>query len=207
MFGSGGTGQEGVEGNGDGGIRGLSAEVAHSLPGRLRLRISELKQHPEIAIQLQHGLGSLEQLQSMEVNARAGSVVLQYDPAVQEKFAASIRSFFPNLNESPRSDRGGGAGSHQARERHDLADEIADLFGQVNKNVEQATGGLDLNVLVPMVLLACALLGVMIGAFRPRRMPMPNWYDLLWFAFNTFVILNLTWRGLEPGTDRRSVAS
>ena len=116
--------------------------------------------------------------------------MLCYDAAAQSAFAASLRDRFPNLLDTRSSQRPGfdPSGDNST----DWAADIAKLFGQVNEGVEKATGGMDLKLLVPLTLLALSVLGLIAGAIRQRRLPLPSWYDFLWFAFNTFVILNVT---------------
>ena len=181
----------GAERHDDGCVGALNAEVVHAIPGRVRLRIVGLKDGPELVCHVKSRLGSLERLRSFEVKPRSDSVVIYYEPTAQAAFTASLRTLFPNVNDlSSRS-------QHQAEQkksdrRPDLAGEIADLFSQGNEGVEKAMGGIDLKLLVPIALLVFSLLGVVAGAVRQRKLPLPTWYDLLWFAFNTFVILNLT---------------
>lgn len=53
-------------------------QVIHASPGRLRLRLPALAQHPECADQLQQHLASDERLQSVRVNPHAASVTVKY---------------------------------------------------------------------------------------------------------------------------------
>jgi hypothetical protein len=57
----------------------------------------------------------------------------------------------------------------------------------INSEVGRITGGLDLKLLIPMTLL---FFGVRSLWTSKQRSP-PAWYDFFWFAFSTFVLLNL----------------
>ena len=173
----------------------LSAQIAHSIPGRLRLRVSGLNGHPDALAQVAKRLGCLEGVRSVALNQRARSVVLEYNPNAKSTLLASLCSVFPDFLDHRQAPK------HQINSRHrpqtpNLAGEITELFGRVNTEVEKATGGVDLKTLVPLTLLALSVLGLLAGAVRRRKLPAPTWYDLLWFAFNTFMILNLT--GASP---------
>ncbi len=180
----------GVERNGDHAFETLKVEVVHAIPGRVRLRITELKESPDLASCLGSRFKTVERLNSFEVRPQSNSVVLHYEPTAQSAFSASLRTLFPQLVDARQ--RNHPAAQGDSPQEQDFAGTIAGLFATANKNVERATGGIDLKLLVPVALLTLSVLGMLATAVRQRRLPMPTWYDLLWFAFNTFVILNLT---------------
>jgi hypothetical protein len=172
--------------------------------------VEGLKDHPEMVAPLRHRLTSLALIRKPEINPRSSSLVLHYEPTDQVAFSGSLRELFPSLGDlgyrsacrgtgkatDSRQDSHGRA-SPQARQRAgtdapDFAGQISRLFRSANAEVEQATGGIDLSLLVPLVLLLLSIIGIAAGAFRKGKLPLPSWYELLWFAFNTFVILNLT---------------
>jgi hypothetical protein len=57
----------------------------------------------------------------------------------------------------------------------------------INSEVGRITGGLDLKLLIPMTLL---FFGVR-SLWTSKQTSPPAWYDFFWFAFSTFVLLNL----------------
>ncbi len=61
----------------------MEYEVAHNIPGRLRLRIPALVNNQDYGAWLRHGLASLAIFESVRVNPAAGSLVLTY---AEEKF-------------------------------------------------------------------------------------------------------------------------
>jgi len=54
----------------------------HEIPGRLRIKIPELKRDHHAALNLKHLLIRLSGVESVSVNTVTGSVVLQFDPRV-----------------------------------------------------------------------------------------------------------------------------
>jgi hypothetical protein len=168
-------------------------EVAHSVAGRLRIRVTELREQPELAERLVDRLAAVAALQSFEVNPRSNSVILHFEPDDATTVVEALQSTFPGLADELRQ-RGGRSGHRRSSSRYrDLPERIAGRARRLNEEVEAATGGIDLNLLIPVTLLLLASIGLLAGAIRNRKLPVPAWYDLLWFAFNTFVILNLTW--------------
>src|SRR2546430_2141226 len=66
------------------------------------------------------------------------------------------------------------------------AHHVMGFFRGMNDQVRSATGGPGLTLLVPLALL---LLGVR-GFLTAKEVAAPRWYDLLWFGFATFLMLN-----------------
>lgn len=157
----------------------MDVHVAHAIPGRIRLKVPDISASPDVVAEVQHRLASWEVLRDVEMNLDSSSVVVYYDVESTDGVLDKLESLF------------GGFSSHGVAPRRTLKGAaIADLFQKVDKQVEQRTG-VGLRLLVPVLLLACAVLALMGAALRGRKLPLPSWYDLLWFAFNTFIILNL----------------
>jgi len=64
------------------------------------------------------------------------------------------------------------------------AHHVIGFFRGLNEQVRSATGGPGLTVLVPLALLLLGARGLMAAEQVPR------WYDLVWFGFATFLMLN-----------------
>ena len=58
----------------------LHFELAHHLPGRLRLRSALLKANADASEQTQHDLAEIDGVRSASANPITGSVLLEYDP-------------------------------------------------------------------------------------------------------------------------------
>ncbi len=168
---------------------GWRAEIAHSIPGRIRLRVAGLKDNPPIGYELRELLETLQGIDSMEINPRSGSVVLCFHPSNQASLENHLHGIFPSLIDA---DASATPRSSETSWQRKAPQDIIQLFRKANEEVESATGGIDLALLVPILLLAFSLLGFATSALKKGKFPLPAWYDLLWFAFNTYVILNLT---------------
>jgi hypothetical protein len=155
----------------------------------MRVRVAGLKDNPSIADELREALATLGAIDSMEINPRSGSVVLWFHPSDQSKLESGLRGIFSSLSDADESAKARFSGTSWQRK---APEDIVQLFRKANQEVESATGGIDLALLVPILLLAFSMLGFATSALKKGKFPLPAWYDLLWFAFNTYVILNLT---------------
>jgi hypothetical protein len=167
-------------------------DVVHAIPGRTRVRIDGLKRNPSVARRLAERLGALPGMRRVDVNPLTGTVLLVYDandtrwleelPEAAGVPGLDVASVRPQLDAPQQEPRNGGAPSTQ----------VADFFGGLNQRVGNLTGGWDLGIIVPALLV---LLGLR-SLFAGDKVRAPTWYDLLWFGFGTFVMLNA---GGEPG--------
>jgi hypothetical protein len=58
-----------------------NAKVASDIPGRVRLRLKQLRGHTDLAEQCEHALGSMHGIRQVEVSSLTGSVLVFYDAA------------------------------------------------------------------------------------------------------------------------------
>ena len=177
--------KEGAEDMERGGIR-----VVHAIPGRVRVKMARLKENPALVREVQERLSAVQGIQRVEANPITGSVLILYDPAAFESLpsllslAACLSPLFPDLDFSKLEDwfvSENGDGNATA-----LAERLAALFGGLNAKVSETTGGVDLKFLLPLSLFLLGVRGILVageGVF-------PTWYDLLWFAFGAFFMLN-----------------
>jgi hypothetical protein len=178
-------GKEGAEEMESGGIK-----VVHAIPGRVRVKIAGLKENAALVREVQGRLSAVQGIQRVEVNPITGSVLILYDRTAFESLdsllslAASLSPLFPDLDLSGLED-------WLTSENVDgnappVAERLASLVGGLNAKVSETTGGVDLKFLLPLALF---LLGVRAVAVAGKGV-LPTWYDLLWFAFGTFFMLN-----------------
>ena len=59
-----------------------SAELVHHIPGRLRLRIPLARGNPGQLLRIKESLEAMEGVRRVDMNAKLGSAVIQYDPAL-----------------------------------------------------------------------------------------------------------------------------
>jgi len=175
-------------------------KVVHAIPGRVRLKVSKMKQNSALEAEVRNRLSTAKAVQRVEINTITGSVLLLYNPEEITipgslfSLSESFHSIFPEINFeelkscliSPTSP---GALANSAPANLTSADpmtiKISELSRTVNERLKKA-GSPDLKVLLPISLLALGIRGLLVA----ENVPFPAWYDFLWFSFSTFFILN-----------------
>jgi hypothetical protein len=169
-------------------------KVIHAIPGRIRLKVPELKDNPVLAEAVQERLSSVPAVGRVETNPVTGSVLVVYDvdevASLDSIHALSevLTPLFPTLDAGQihaRLSRPPANGS-RSQAPSSLDKRISGLFGSLNVGVEKVTGGTDLKVLLPVALFCLGIRGLVAS----EKLSFPAWYDFLWFAFGTFLALN-----------------
>jgi hypothetical protein len=173
-------------------IKGI--HVVHTMPGRLRLRVDKVKGNPAFAQKAQDKLGRVPGINQVEAKPQTGSVLIYYDAAAllaEGALAALTDGFSELFPEAGAAAMNLGLGSligHLATgEKTRSSANLMKSLESINAEVARLTGGLDLKLLIPMTLL---FFGVR-SLWSSKKLAVPAWYDYLWFAFNSFALLNL----------------
>jgi hypothetical protein len=180
-------------------IKGI--HVVHTMPGRVRLRVDKVKGNPAFAKQAQDKLARMPGMNRVETQPLTGSVLVYYDAAAllaEGALAALTDGFselFPEIGaeamnlglESLITHLATGGHPKTAGDPPMAASNLIGSLSAVNAEVARMTGGLDLKLIIPMTLL---FFGVR-SLWTSKQMSPPAWYDFFWFAFSTFVLLNL----------------
>lgn len=166
--------------------------VVHAIPGRIRLKVAEVRHNPALAAEIQGRLSTVQGIQKVEANPRTGSVLVLYQGqemlsltflrALAEPLALSVSEVEGRVVEAWLSLSVEGSSSMPS-----LASGIAGFFRTLNTGVEQTTGGsADLKLLLPLALFVLGIRGLL----GSEQVGFPAWYDLLWFSFGTFFMLH-----------------
>ena len=172
-------------------IKGV--QVVHAMPGRVRLRISKVRDNPAFAQKAQDKLGRVPGVKRVEVKPLTGSVLIFYDAAVLLAAGAmaaltdGFSELFPELGaealnlgiESLVHILSGG-------EKDTPSGNFTDSMGKINAQVARLTGGYDLKLLIPMSFLFFGVRSLMTS----EKVAAPAWYDYLWFAFASFSMMS-----------------
>jgi Heavy metal associated domain 2 len=166
-------------------------KVVHAMPGRVRVKISRLKNNPDLAREIQDCLSGVEGMQRVEVNLITGSVLLLYNAEEMDpltsfySLAGILAPLFPELHMSELQ-TWLDSSNDETNGQPSMAERLSTFLGAINQQVGKSTGTVDLKLLFPLTLF---LLGVR-GILAAEKLTFPAWYDLLWFAFGTFFMLN-----------------
>lgn len=166
----------------------MNAEIAHHVAGRVRLRIADIRGSAERARALEQHIAGLPGVLEAKAQPTAASLTIRYERRSEDAVRAALADVFPDLKAAQWDRRYQPSGNGHARSTG-LGRDIAAVFTVVNRRVKQETGGLDLNMLLPLSLLVLAA-GFFLRAVVTRKLPVPGWYELAWFAFATYMMLN-----------------
>jgi hypothetical protein len=165
-------------------------KVVHAIPGRVRVKMARLKENPAEAREVQGHLSAVQGIQRVEVNPITGSVLILYDRTAFDSLesllslAAHLSPLFPDLDFSGLQDWLTSANTNG--NAPPVAERLGSFFGGLNVKVSETTGGVDLKFLLPLTLFLLGVRAVMVAG----KGVFPTWYDLLWFAFGSFFMLN-----------------
>jgi hypothetical protein len=159
-------------------------ELLQAIPGRIRLRVPEVKGNLAKAREVEQQVGSLQVVRRIEVSPITGSVLVIYDPDDSAAIAELGRQFLPGLDLATVATLPDLVPEVDAV-TPSVVEEVMRNLRAINANVRAATGGLDLRILLPVTLI---LLGI--KSLVTDRERSPGWYNYFWFAFGTFCTLN-----------------
>lgn len=174
-------------------MQGIGVRLAHASPGRIRLRVDEIKNDARRAREIEDKLRLVHGVHSVNANPLTGSLLLTYDePAldsmelpfsVAQVLGISLNDLHPDELRLLMSHQGNGSKPAELSISEGLATGVRGLNTAVRNAV-----GMDLPILLP---LALALLGFRSLLISEKSL-MPSWHDYLWFSFSTYFILNRT---------------
>ena len=175
-------------------------QIIHALPGRVRVRLPRLKGNASLAAEVERALGALVGIRHVETSTTTGSVLVFYEPHLLESL--DIEAFVPLLGLAGRLGLSVddmdmdeiqdwlymAANGTQPGPSSMPGNGLATWLNGVNAGVTQVTGEWgELRTLVPLTL---AFLGVR-SLLLTEQLPFPAWYDYLWFAFSTYMMLHM----------------
>lgn len=174
-------------------------QIIHALPGRVRVRLPRLQGNASLAAEVERALTALAGVHHVEASTTTGSVLVLYEPRLLESLdieaigpllglAGRLGLAFEDMDMDEIQDWvHTAANGTRPGTPPTLGSDIAAWLSSVNAGVTQVIGGWgELRTLVPLTL---AFLGLR-GLLRTEQLPFPAWYDYLWFAFSTYMILH-----------------
>jgi hypothetical protein len=171
--------------------------VAHAIPGRIRVKIDRLKGNAALAEKIWELFVGTPGVRRVETSTTTGSFLVLYDgqaPGWHDERRAIAEKLAPvsGLGHEEMLRR---LGASRKRAKGSLALEphhVTGFFESLNEQVRSVTGGTGLKLLVPLALVLLGVRGLMAG----EQVAAPRWYDLMWFGFAAFLMLNAA--GVSP---------
>jgi len=163
--------------------------IVHAIPGRVRLKVDEVRANPTLAEAIEDRLVSVPGISWVEANPRTGSVLVVYEMEsissdTLPRLSAVLSPLIPGFSIEDLQRRAMERDTNGVRPALDTR--ITGFLGTLNAGLGRATGGFDLKVVVPVLLFCFGVRGLLFS----DRVPFPSWYDFLWFSFGTFLALN-----------------
>ena len=165
--------------------------LVHTVPGRTRLRFSQLKTDPHRHPHLQEKLTSIHGVHQVETNTSTGSVLLYHDRRITRStaFLTAIAAAFGLAAVTPAdidewlelSENG------SSTETIDLRTALEAVGSTIDRTVADLTcGRLDAQTVLPAALVVLGLRSLL----TCESLVAPKWYEFFWFAFGAYVALN-----------------
>lgn len=201
-----------------------AVEIAHHIPGRLRIRLHRALLDQDTQQHVTALLRTLPYVQAVDFRPASGSLVIEYDASSHGEMDGHVRLLvaqpelfgLPADNTEPAAqhestDARANEGLAEVQPPHEqpaMGDRSAVAYGlqrffkQMDQELKRSTDNLvDLKTLLPLAVGTGSLL------FMDRKQSSPLWVTLLLFAFNAFVTLHgsqaqPTAASPQPGTDR-----
>ena len=176
----------------------MNLEIAHQVPGRVRMKIKAGKGNPELLKQISEVFGAIPGIEAVAVNPTTGSVVLHYDADRHDEFHGNFRQHYAAHGAAHAGAANGG--SHGAdteldkltnsieaeaeflsRHSHS-ARAVVDFVKKIDREIKLATNNtIDLKILFAASIIAFTVLEV--GATAAT----PVWVTLAIFTVNHFI--------------------
>lgn len=169
----------------------MNVQVAHQVPGRIRLKVPAVKESPELIDQIKQMFHVIPGIEEVTVNPTTGSVVLQYDTDKHDEFHGHLQHHTGG-HERPPTNEIDALASKIEQEAEYLAEHshtarvIVDYFKHFDEQVKIASG----NVVDLKILLALGIAGFTIFEVGASAAT-PVWVTISIFALNHMIQGNL----------------
>lgn len=164
-------------------------QLVHSFSGRIRLRLSWLREDAETASALGDALAALPGVGTVTIRPRTGSVLCEYDPETlrEDALIARVR----RATRVTRVIRPGEAVPAAPRKalpsRGTINQRLHETLSGWNQDLLHTTEGrLDLGSASALGFLGLGALEML----TMRPLPAPPWFNLAWWAFRTLTIFD-----------------
>jgi Heavy metal associated domain 2 len=173
----------------------VKLQIAHQVPGRIRMKIPSAKGDPALLEEIQKTFSVIPGIEQVEVNPATGSVVLRYDADRHDDFHAGFTHRFnehhaghpPSRRRPPSNEIDALASKIEEEadflaEHSDAAKAVVDFCRHWDKEIKVASG----NMLDLKMVLCVGLVGFMIFEVGAAAAT-PVWVTLTLFGLNHFV--------------------
>jgi cation transport ATPase len=173
----------------------LKFDVAHQVPGRVRMKIPGAKGNPELLQQIAQTFAAIPGIEDITVNPTTGSLVMRYDTDQHDEFhdhfhrhhgehASNYRP--PSTEIDEIVDKIESEAEFLAR-NSETARAVVDFFRKADREIRNATGNnVDLKIVLAAGIISLTVLEVGAAAATPV------WVTLTLFALNHVIQMHAT---------------
>lgn len=165
----------------------LDLQIAHQVPGRVRLKIPAGKGNPDLLKQISDTFSVIPGIEEVTVNPMTGSVVLHYDTDRHDEFHGNLAQHHGGPHRPPPTElddlasRIENEAEFLAKHSH-TARAVVDFVRKVDREVKLATN----NTVDLKIVLALAIIGLTVTEVGATAAT-PVWVTLAVFTINHFI--------------------
>ena len=170
----------------------MNVQVAHQVPGRIRLKVPNVKDNPELVDQIKQMFHVIPGIEDVTVNPTTGSVVLCYDTDRHDDFHGHL-AHHTGGHDRPPTNEIDALASKIEQEAEYLAEHshaarvVVDYFRHFDEQIKLATG----NVVDLKIVLALGIAGITIFEIGASAAT-PVWVTISIFALNHMIQAGMT---------------
>jgi hypothetical protein len=169
----------------------MKLQVAHQVPGRIRMKVPSAKDNPELLEQIKQTFSAIPGIEQVTVNPTTGSVVLHYDTEKHDEFHGHLHRhtgvhYKPPTNEIDSLANKIEQEAEYLAEHSHTAKVVVDFFRDLDKQIKVASG----NVVDLKIVLAAGIAGFTIFEVGASAAT-PVWVTLSIFALNHMIQANM----------------
>ena len=170
----------------------MKLQIAHQVPGRIRMKVPSLKTNPELAEQIKQTFSAIPGIEHVIINPTTGSVVLHYDVDRHEELHGHLHHhtgghYVPPVTEIDSLANKIEQEAKYLAEHSQTAKVVVDFFTDFDRQIKVASD----NVVDLKIVLAAGIAGFTIFEVGASAAT-PVWVTLSIFALNHMIQANMT---------------
>ncbi|MBK5656202.1 MAG: hypothetical protein I4N50_31355 [Rhizobium sp.] len=169
----------------------MKLQIAHQVPGRIRMKVPSAKENPELLEQIKQTFSVIPGIEEVTINPTTGSVVLHYDTDRHDEFHGRLEHhtgghYRPPTNEIDALANKIEQEAEYLAEHSHTAKVIVDFFRDFDHGIKVASG----NVIDLKIVLAAGIAGFTVFEVGATAAT-PVWVTLAVFALNHMIQANM----------------
>jgi hypothetical protein len=169
----------------------MNLQIAHQVPGRIRMKVGAAKANPELLEQIKETFMVIPGVEQVTVNPATGSVVLHYDVDRHDEFHGRLEHHTGGHHRPAPTNEIDQLANKIQQEAEFLAENshtarvIVDFFKETDKQIKAASGNtVDLKIVLATAIAGFTILEVGANAATPV------WVTLAMFGLNHLIQAN-----------------